>query len=122
MMERRIISLLVVGMAVFSSCYYDVAETLYPAGTCNTANMSYVTDIEPILRYNCYTCHSAAANNGNVTLEGFDQMIHYVSNGHLLGAIKHQSGFSAMPQNSAQLGSCDIAKIEQWITDGAQNN
>jgi hypothetical protein len=121
-MERRIISFLVLGMVFFSSCYYDVAEILYPAGTCSTANMSYVTDINPILQQNCYSCHSAAANNGNVTLEGYNHLIPYVNNGHLLGAIKHQSGFSAMPQNSSSLSNCDIAKIEQWITDGAQNN
>ncbi len=121
-MERRIINFLTLGMVVFSSCYYDVAEILYPANACNTANMSYVADINPILQRNCYVCHSAAANNGNVTLEGYDQLVPYLNSGHLLGAIKHQSGYSAMPQNAPQLGSCDIAKIEQWIIDGAQNN
>jgi hypothetical protein len=122
MMERRIINFLVLGMVVFSSCYYDVAETLYPATTCNTTSMSYVTDINPILQQNCFACHSAAANNGNVTLEGYDQLVPYINNGRLLGAIKHQSGFKQMPQNAPQLGSCEISKIEQWIVDGAQNN
>jgi hypothetical protein len=122
MMERRIINCLVLGMIVFSSCYYDVAETLYPAGTCSTDNMSYVTDINPILQQNCFSCHSAAANNGNVTLEGYNQMIHYINNGHLMKAIKHENGISPMPQNSAPLSSCEISKIEQWIVQGAQNN
>lgn len=121
MMERRIINFLVLGMVVFSSCYYDVAETLYPAGTCNTANMSYETDIRPILQHNCYVCHSVAANNGNVTLEGYNQLTPYLSE-RLLGSIKQQNGFSPMPKNSSQLSSCEIAKIEQWIIDGAQNN
>jgi len=121
-MERRIISLLMLGMAVLSSCYYDVSEILYPAGTCNTANMSYTTDIKPILQQNCYSCHSVAVHNGNIILEGYTEMMPYVNNGHLLGTIKHQSGFAFMPQNSPQLSSCEIGKIEQWITDGAQNN
>lgn len=122
MMERRIINLLILGMVVFSSCYYDVAETLYPAATCSTTNMSYVTDINPILQQNCFSCHSASVNNGNVTLEGYNQLIPYVNNGHLVGTIKHQSGFSPMPQNSSPLSDCEIAKIEQWVIQGAQNN
>jgi hypothetical protein len=84
--------------------------------------MSYATDIAPILQTNCYVCHSEAANNGNVTLEGHANVINYVNSGQLMGAIKHQSGFSAMPQNSTPLGSCEISKIEQWIVQGAQNN
>ena len=122
MMERRIISLLVAGMVILSSCYYDVAEVLYPPTNCVTDNMSYVTHISPILNHNCFVCHSEAANNGNVTLEGYSNVMIYVNSGQLMGAIKHQSGFSAMPQNSTPLSDCDISKIEQWIAQGAQNN
>ena len=122
MMERRIISLLVAGMVILSSCYYDVAEVLYPPTNCVTDNMSYATHINPILSHNCFVCHSEAANNGNVTLEGYSNVIIYVNSGQLMGAIKHQSGFSAMPQNSTPLSDCDISKIEQWTAQGAQNN
>ena len=122
MMERRIISLLVTGMVILSSCYYDVAEVLYPPTNCVTDNMSYATHIKPILSQNCFVCHSEAANNGNVTLEGYTNLMIYVNSGQLMGAIKHQSGFSAMPQNSTPLSDCDISKIEQWIAQGAQNN
>jgi hypothetical protein len=121
-MERQIIKFLLLGMVVFSSCYYDVAETLYPASTCSTVNMSYATDIDPILQHNCYACHSAAVNNGNVTLEGYNNLIHYVNSGQVVGTIKHQSGFSPMPKNSGSLSDCEIAKIEQWIVQGSQNN
>lgn len=121
-MVRQTIKILVVGMLFLTSCYYDVEEVLYPPTTCVTDNMSYVTDINPIIQTNCFVCHSAAANLGNITLEGYGNLIKQVNNGHLLGAIKHQAGFMAMPQGTAQLGSCDIAKIEQWITGGAQNN
>ena len=122
MMERRIINSLVLGMIVFSSCYYDVAETLYPAGTCITTNMSYANDINPILQQNCFSCHSADANNGNVILEGYNQLMPNITNGHLLKAIKHESGISPMPQSTTPLSSCEISKIEQWILQGAQNN
>jgi len=122
MMERQIISLLVIGMVILSSCYYDVEEVLYPPTNCTTDNMSFTTDINPILSYNCFVCHSEAANNGNVTLEGYSNVMIYVNSGQLMGAIKHQSGFTAMPQNSSPLSDCDISKIEQWIAQGALNN
>jgi hypothetical protein len=85
--------------------------------------MSYQMNIEPILRQNCYVCHSAAVNTANITLEGHSQLIkHTTGSGRLLGAIKHQSGFSKMPKNASKLLACDIAKIEQWIQDGSPNN
>ena len=103
-------------------CYYDVEEVLYPAGSCQTENMSYQTNIEPIIQRNCYVCHSQAANQGSITLEGYTNLLTYVQNGRLSGAIRHEPGFSPMPQNGPQLSDCDIAKIEQWVASGAPNN
>lgn len=121
-MERRIIKILVLGMIGLSACYYDAADVLYPSTNCVTANMSYTANITPILQNNCFVCHSKAANLGNVTLEGYSALKQYVDNGKLVGAINHQSGFAAMPQNAPKLSDCDIAKIEQWIQDGSANN
>ena len=121
-MERLIIKLLMCCLVVLTACYYDSEEDLYPATDCNTANMSYQTDIAPILERNCYSCHSAAANTANITLEGHSNLVNHVNSGRLLGAIKHQSGFTPMPQGAPQLIDCDIAKIEQWVATGAQNN
>jgi hypothetical protein len=124
-MELRTIKTLTIGLGiVLTSCYYDVEEELYPPTECQTANMSLQANIVPILERNCYVCHSSAAgpNNGNVILEGYSELIKYVNSGQLVGAINHASGFAAMPQNAAKLIDCDIAKIEQWIADGAPNN
>lgn len=111
-------------MVVMTSCYYDVAEELYPPTTCVTDNMSLQSNIVPILERNCYVCHSVTdgPNNGNVILEGYSEIIKYVNNGSLVGAINHESGFSFMPKNASKLGNCDISKIEQWVLDGAPNN
>lgn len=124
MMERRIIKGTILGAMFFTSCYYDVEEILYPPSNCQTANMSLQNNIEPILDRNCYICHSIDQGiyNGNVILEGYDNLKIYVDNGKLLGSIKHASGFEPMPQNAPKLGDCDIAKTEQWILDGALNN
>ena len=122
MMARRIIKLMILSLVVLTSCYYDVEEELYPASDCITANMSYQTNIAPIIQRNCYSCHSAAVNTGNITLEGHAQLMKYVNSGQLLGAINHASGFTPMPQNASKLIGCEIAKIEQWVADGAPNN
>ena len=123
-MGRRIINGLILGMVILSSCYYDNEEELYPPVTCETTNMSLQSDIAPILNQNCYRCHSTAnsPSNSGINLEEYNELIKYVNNGELLGAIKHESGFSPMPKDGGKLSNCDIAKIESWVLAGALDN
>ena len=117
---RQILALIIVlGMG---SCYYDVEEELYPTIECATEDIQYQRDILPILVDNCLNCHSAAANFGNITLEGYDRLIPFIENNELVGAIKHSAGFSPMPKNAPKLLDCEIEKIEAWIDAGALNN
>lgn len=109
-------------LAVLSSCYYDSEEDLYPELGCSTDDMSYVNDILPIIDQNCMVCHSASANFGGVTLEGYDALKIWVDNGRFLGSIRRDPGFSPMPQGQPQILQCNIEKIESWINDGAPNN
>jgi len=122
MKERRIIKGLLICLVALTACYYDSEEKLYPQSNCVTTNMSLQTHIVPILERNCYACHSAAANTANITLQGYTELIKHVNSGRLLGAVRHDPGFKPMPQGAAKLIACDIAKIEQWIADGGQNN
>lgn len=123
MMEHRIIKGFMLGTMIFlGACYYDNEEELYPPTDCRTENMSYQSDVVPIISNNCYVCHSAIANNGDVTLEGYDEIKKYVDSGQLMGAINREPGFSPMPQDGPKLNDCSISKIESWIADGAPNN
>ena len=122
MTEHWIIKCCMIGMIAITSCYYDNEEELYPPQTCDTVNVSLQNTLMPILDRSCYTCHSAAVNSGNVTLEGYSELVKYANNGRLLGAMRHDSGFKAMPQNAPQLSDCDITKFEHWISDGVPNN
>ncbi|MBK8700793.1 MAG: hypothetical protein IPN29_15120 [Saprospiraceae bacterium] len=119
--QRTIKWMLFVTVAI-TSCYYDNEETLYPSGQCVVENMSYTNDISSIIKNNCLVCHNSVSLKGNIDLEGYDKLKKYVDNGGLLGSIKHQSGYSPMPQNTSKLTDCQISKIEQWITQGALNN
>ena len=109
-------------LGLIPSCYYDIEEEIYPTTECLTDNVTYSEQVLPIISSNCYSCHSASANFGNVTLEGYDQIKIYVDNNKLLGAIKREDGFSPMPKSQPQLIECNIAKIEAWIDLGALNN
>lgn len=107
---------------LFGSCYYDVEEEIYPTIDCQSSNMSYANDIQPLIQTNCYIYHAANINFGNITLDSYADLLFRVEDGRLLGAIKHQSGFAPMPQNSPKLLECQIEKIESWIAAGALNN
>ena len=107
---------------IITSCYYDVEEEIYPMTGCMTEEMSYSMDILPIVFDNCYACHDAASNFGGITLEGYQNFLARVTSGQLLGAIKHEPGFSPMPNNAPKLLDCEIEKIEAWIIQGAMDN
>lgn len=108
-----------------SSCYYDIEEELYPnsaSNTCETTNLSYSQDIDPILRSACYSCHGFGIGLGNVTLEGFSNLQAYINDGSLIGSVDHGQGFSPMPKGGTKLSDCSINKIKVWVNTGASNN
>lgn len=108
-------------LILIPACTYHNEEDLFPGG-CNTIDVSYTQDILPIISGTCYVCHDSFNRQGNVVLEGYDNIKVYVNNGKLVGAIKRQAGFSAMPKDQPALPDCQIDKIAQWVLDGAPNN
>lgn len=131
-MERRIIKtyiaipvlvLCIIGALLFPGCYYDKEENLYPAtGNCDTTNITFAGTIQPLIQSNCYACHSQAAGQGGIILEGHANVVIRVNDGKLMGAISHASGFSPMPKNGQKLADCDIKRVQVWINEGALNN
>ena len=128
-MEHQIINIIKRFAAFFvllfllQSCYYDNVEELYPnPPACDTTNVSYAEDVWPVINSNCTSCHSGGAPQGNVSLENYDDIVVAANNGSLLGTIKHEDGWPAMPKGGGSLGDCDIAKIEKWVNEGTPNN
>lgn len=121
MTNRVRVAAVVLCLSIGAGCYYDVEEELYPNG-CNTSNISYVQNIVPILEANCLSCHDALSQNGNVNLEGYDNVKQYADSGELLGTIRHEPGFSSMPQGTSMLPKCTIDRIQAWVDAGAPNN
>ena len=114
-----LISLIIIGML---SCSYDSEDELYGTSACSTTNISYAGDVLPLLVDNCYVCHDAQNNFGNVTLEGYNNTKIYIDNERLIGAITHSPGFAQMPNGQPKLLICQIEKIQSWVADGAPNN
>lgn len=93
------------------------------AGNCNTTNMSYATDIAPILQANCYACHSNANQSiSGISLEGHSNLKKVADDGRLIGVITHAAGYPPMPQIGAKLSDCNINKIKSWVNSGSPNN
>lgn len=105
-----------------TSCYYDVEEVLYAGEECNTEAVSYQDDIRLIFDTHCMICHNASSNFGNVKLETYAQVVTRVESGELLGVIRHDPGFSPMPQGNPKIPECQIRQIESWIDDGYPQN
>ncbi|MBL7857276.1 MAG: hypothetical protein JNM57_06275 [Cyclobacteriaceae bacterium] len=110
-------------LVFLGGCYYDQEGILYPEGNCTAPlSPSFNTDILPLLNTRCNNCHSGAYASANIKLDSYAEVIKYVNNGSLMGSINHTGEYSPMPKNSGKMPSCEIQKIQNWITSGSLNN
>jgi hypothetical protein len=115
--------LLMVAVVSFQGCYYDTEEELYPqVQVCDTSQVTYSLSVRPVLDQNCMNCHSQAVQQGNIVLETYADVQGVAATGALLGAIRHDPGFTPMPQGGGKLNDCVILQIEKWIQSGSPNN
>jgi hypothetical protein len=109
--------------SIISGCYYDSEDVIYASNKCVTpGNVSFATDIKPILAASCVTCHYAGSNIGDgINLDGWAATQPYAKSGALLGSIK-QVNYKPMPKGQPKLDDCKISKVEAWINAGYPNN
>jgi hypothetical protein len=117
---------LLVAAGVFTGCYYDNMEDVYPGGDifrpCDTMTViSYNTHIVPIIQNNCVACHSGSGANADVHLDTYEGVYGVASTGTLVGVTWHEPGFTPMPPNY-QIDSCSLVQIKKWVNAGAPNN
>jgi hypothetical protein len=126
-MKKRLLSVLFImalGFLLFSNCTYHNEVDYFgnTADSCVTTNMSFQTDIQPIMQSNCVSCHSSSLSSGGVNLDGYDFVKPYAKSGKLSKVINHKFGVAAMPLNADKLSDCTISKVDAWIAQGYQNN
>ncbi|KAF0131681.1 MAG: hypothetical protein FD155_205 [Bacteroidetes bacterium] len=122
--KRGLKSAILIGVITFmaTACFKDNEEDLYPDNGCNTENVSFSATVQPAINNNCVSCHSGPGASGGVRLGSHAEIVAAVDGGRFLGAIKHESGFSAMPQGGNKLSDCTISQIDAWIAQGKLNN
>jgi hypothetical protein len=125
---RNKIIILIMGIILFSACYYDKKDLVYPQVTitsCDTTNITYAVTVTNILNTSCNNCHGAASANligGGILLNTYAAVKPYVTNGKLINSILQNGQASPMPKNMAKLDQCTINKMILWVTKGALNN
>ena len=101
---------------IFVSCSEDEEPDI-----CDTANVTYTSDIAAIFNVSCATagCHvDGNEMNAFFSLEGFEKSRAAAGLGRMIGAINQDDGFTAMPIGGDKLEQCDIDKITEWIAAG----
>jgi Planctomycete cytochrome C len=92
---------------------------------CNAVGYTFSKDVLPILRINCYGCHSTVAApdfGGGYELSDYATISDLGLNGLLVRSIEHDPLISGMPKSLAQLTTCQINTIKKWVAAGAPNN
>ena len=122
-MKYSLLKILYITLGIMvTSCAYNDEETLYPPEVCDTSQVTYTLVVAPIIQNRCFDCHDQEAAVSGIPLEGYDNLKSMVDANRLIGALRHQTGFSAMPKDRPSLPECEILKIEKWVDDGAPNN
>ena len=122
--------LLLVVLGIVSSCYNDNLSELTPSsgvngGSCDTTGvMTYASHIAPILNTNCGTGNSC---HGHSNTSGYDLStyagVHSATvSGKLISSITWTGQSVQMPENGSKMNSCNIIKIQKWISAGALDN
>lgn len=108
---------------LFSACYKNSLEELSNPGGCKTTNISYSTDVRPIINIHCNIsgCHTASTVE-TFPLITYQQLKAEASSGMLLKVINHEPGVEAMPKNVSRLADCYIQQITSWVNAGALDN
>ncbi len=114
--------LFVIGMFSISACSDKNVEEDFPSEPCVTMSATFSGEVLPLIRQYCYSCHDTDTRFGGVYLEGYANVASYANAGILMDALRGTNGVSLMPIDGITMLPCDIETIEQWISEGAQNN
>lgn len=99
-----------------------------------TGEVSFARDIRPILQAHCMGCHQPAKAGGDYLMTEFTKLIAggesgepavvagEPDNSYLVQLITPHEGAAEMPLEAPPLTDKQIAKIRNWISQGAQND
>lgn len=115
---KKFISILIIATTL-QSCYNDSEEYLYGPVTCDTTEISFSTDVTPIINSSCATtnCHvSGGSGPGDFTQ--FGDLKAKVDDSSFVNRVIEQR---TMPPGTP-LTDCEIQILQAWLDAGATNN
>lgn len=98
------------------------------------AAVSYWNEVRPIFQAHCQGCHQPAKASGEYVMTTFAQMLsggesgetaivpHDASASYLMQQIQPVDGQAPMPQGQPPLTDVQLATIQKWIDQGAQDD
>lgn len=90
---------------------------------CNlTIEISFANQVIPIIDKYCYGCHSTNDPQGGYAYTTYNETLKSVNDGTLVGSIRFDNGFVAMPHNTNKMPDCEVNTIVTWVEQGAMNN
>lgn len=89
---------------------------------CDTSVFTYSGAVAPLMNTYCKGCHNPSSPGGGIDVSTYAGVRSIALNGKLIGSIKHQVGFIAMPQGSTKLSDCKTEQVQKWVTAGSPNN
>ena len=122
-MKSCLLIIVSIGFCFFltGGCEYNAEEELYPNTTCDTVNVSFEKDIEPIIENNCAIsgCHVAGSGAGGI-YNNYNRIKAKVDNGSLHERVVVQQNMP--PPDKGAITDCQIDKMDAWINQGAPHN
>ena len=111
-----------------TSCNHQPQIAIEPAlPECDSMQMSYAKNIQPIFRQHCYECHATAVSaTGGLDLEDTASLKHYLLKGFrgdgvygslLYNCMLHSRYSQHMPPTYV-IDSCSLHKIHNWLSAG----
>lgn len=86
--------------------------------------VSYALEVAPVIEANCFTCHAPDVYKkkaSRVKLYDYEHLREKAESGLLMGSVKHEKGFIAMPyKKGVKIDTCDIALLQAWVDQGMQ--
>ena len=84
---------------------------------CDTSEVFYSLDIQPIIQQYCFSCHDNATHTHDINLEDSTSFFFYVTEGSFYNSVVHNGLSSPMPYNG-KMDSCSLIKIVRWKNEG----
>lgn len=86
---------------------------------CDTTNLSFSTDIQPIFEQSCVSCHSGANPSGNLRLGIYSEIKDAVLN----NSVVYRAGPNgSMPPSGVKIDLCKWNKLKAWVNAGMPDN